>query len=65
MLNKQEVIDVKVLVPILRNEIEELELQEQVGRFMLVNRFPRNFVYEGVKDQPTSYRLLIPKTSSI
>jgi hypothetical protein len=64
MLNKQEVIDVKVPVPILRNEIEELELQEQVGRFMLVNRFPRNLVYEGVKDQPTSYRLLIPKTSS-
>jgi len=58
------VINVKVLVPILRNEIEELELQEQVGRFMLVNRFPRNLVYEGAKDQPTSYRLLITKTFS-
>jgi hypothetical protein len=57
MLNKQEVIDVKVLVPILRNEIEELELQEEVGRFMLVNRFPRNLVYEGVKinQQATGY----------
>jgi hypothetical protein len=59
------VIDVKVLVPILRNEIEELELQEQVGRFMLVNIFPRNLAYEGAKDQPTSYRLLIPKTFSL
>jgi hypothetical protein len=42
MLNKQELIDVKVLVPILRNEPEELGSREQGRRVMLVDGFPRN-----------------------
>lgn len=42
MLNKQELIDAKVLVPILRNELEELESREQGRSVILVDRFPRN-----------------------
>jgi adenylate kinase family enzyme len=42
MLNKQELIDAKVLVPILRGELEELGLREQGRRVMLVDGFPRN-----------------------
>jgi adenylate kinase family enzyme len=42
MLNKQELIDAKVLVPILRNELEESESREQGRRLMLVDGFPRN-----------------------
>jgi UMP-CMP kinase len=42
MLNKQELIDAKVLVPILRNELEESELREQGRRVMLVDGFPQN-----------------------
>ncbi|KAH8744181.1 hypothetical protein F5882DRAFT_387708 [Hyaloscypha sp. PMI_1271] len=42
MLNKQELIDAKVLVPILRNELEESESREQGNRVMLVDGFPRN-----------------------
>ena len=42
MLNKQELIDAKVLVPILRKELEELESREQGGRVMLLDGFPRN-----------------------
>jgi adenylate kinase family enzyme len=41
MLSKQELIDAKVLVPILRNKLEESESREQ-GRVMLVDGFPRN-----------------------
>jgi adenylate kinase family enzyme len=32
MLNKQELIDAKILVPILRNELEESESREQGRR---------------------------------
>jgi UMP-CMP kinase len=42
MLNKQELIGAKVLVPILRNELEESESREQGKRVMLVDGFPRN-----------------------
>jgi UMP-CMP kinase len=42
MLNKQELIDAKVLVPILRNALEELESREQGRKVMLVDGFPRN-----------------------
>jgi hypothetical protein len=42
MLSKQELIDAKVLVPILRNELEGSESREQGRRVMLVDRFPRN-----------------------
>ncbi|KAF4629875.1 hypothetical protein G7Y89_g8269 [Cudoniella acicularis] len=42
MLNKQELIDAKVLVPILRNQLEELESREQGRKVMLVDGFPRN-----------------------
>src|SRR5882672_3150878 len=42
MLNKQELIDAKVLVPILRDELEESESREQGSRVMLVDGFPRN-----------------------
>jgi hypothetical protein len=42
MLNKQELINAKVLVPILRSELEELESREQGRRVMLVDGFPRN-----------------------
>ena len=42
MLSKQELIDAKVLVPILRNELEELGSREQGRRVMLVDGFPRN-----------------------
>jgi adenylate kinase family enzyme len=42
MLNKQELIDAKVLVPILRNELEESRAREQGRRVMLVDGFPRN-----------------------
>lgn len=31
MLSKQEIIDAKVLVPILRNKLEELESRKQGG----------------------------------
>jgi adenylate kinase family enzyme len=41
MLSKQELIDAKVLVPILRNKLEELESREQ-GKVILVDGFPRN-----------------------
>jgi adenylate kinase family enzyme len=43
ILSKQELIDAKVLVPILRNKLEESESREQ-GRVMLVDGFPRNLV---------------------
>jgi len=42
MLNKQELANAKVLIPILRNELEELESREQGRRVMLVDGFPRN-----------------------
>jgi UMP-CMP kinase len=42
MLSKQELIDAKFLVPILRNELEESESREQGRRVMLVDGFPRN-----------------------
>jgi adenylate kinase len=42
MLNKQELIDAKVLVPILRNELEESRARDQGRRVMLVDGFPRN-----------------------
>lgn len=42
MLNKQELIDAKVLVPILRNELEESLSREQRRRVILVDGFPRN-----------------------
>ena len=42
MLNKQELIDAKVLVPILRNELEESVSREQGRRVILVDGFPRN-----------------------
>jgi len=42
MLNKQELIDAKILVPILRNELEESEPREQGRRVILVDGFPRN-----------------------
>jgi adenylate kinase family enzyme len=48
MLNKQELIDAKVLVPILRNELEESESREQGRRAVLVDGFPRN-LNEGVR----------------
>lgn len=44
MLNKQELIDVKVLVPILQNELEES--RGQGSRVMLVDRFPRNLAQQ-------------------
>src|SRR5580765_1622343 len=40
LVNKQELIDAKVLVPILRNELEELGSREQGRRVMLVDGFP-------------------------
>lgn len=46
MLNKQELINAKVLVPILRNELEESESREQGRRVMLVNGFPRNLAQQ-------------------
>lgn len=42
LVNKQELIDAKVLVPILRNELEESGSREQGRRVMLVDGFPRN-----------------------
>lgn len=42
MLHKQELINAKVLVPLLRNELEELESRDQGRRVMLVDGFPRN-----------------------
>jgi len=42
ILNKQELINAKVLVPILKNELEQLESREQGRRVMLVDGFPRN-----------------------
>ncbi|KAF8847457.1 P-loop containing nucleoside triphosphate hydrolase protein [Acephala macrosclerotiorum] len=42
MLSKQELIDARILVPILRNELEESESREQGRRVMLVDGFPRN-----------------------
>jgi adenylate kinase family enzyme len=44
-LSKQELIDAKVLVPILRNKLKESESREQ-GRVMLVNGFPRNLAQQ-------------------
>lgn len=42
MLNKQELIDGKVLVPILKTELKELESRGQRKRGILVDGFPRN-----------------------
>jgi len=42
MLNKQELIDANILVPILRNELEESVSREQGRRVILVDGFPRN-----------------------
>ena len=42
MVNKQELIDGEVLVPILRDELERLNTQTQGRRLMLVDGFPRN-----------------------
>jgi hypothetical protein len=42
MLSKQERIDAKALVPILKNELEESESREQGRRVILVDGFPRN-----------------------
>lgn len=42
MLNKQELIDGKVLVPILKTELEELESRDRRKRGILVDGFPRN-----------------------
>jgi adenylate kinase family enzyme len=46
MLNKQELIDAKVLVPILSNELEDSESREQGRRVMLVDGFPRNLAQQ-------------------
>lgn len=42
MLNKQELIDGKVLLPILKTELEELESRDPRKRGILVDGFPRN-----------------------
>lgn len=42
MLNKQELIDAKVLTPILRSELEELAPRENGRSVVLVDGFPRN-----------------------
>jgi adenylate kinase family enzyme len=42
MLNKQELINANILVPILKNELEELVSREQGRRVILIDGFPRN-----------------------
>lgn len=42
MVNKGELVDGKLLVPILRNELEELSSRAPGRRVMLVDGFPRN-----------------------
>lgn len=42
MLNKQELIDAKILVPILKTALEEQKPREQCSKAVLVDGFPRN-----------------------
>lgn len=42
MLNKQELINANILVPILKNELEDLVSREQGRRVILIDGFPRN-----------------------
>ena len=54
MLNKQELIDARILVPILRNELEELKLREQGRKVILVDGFPRNLAQRRVFEEAVS-----------
>jgi len=62
MLNKQELIDAKVLVPILRNELEGSESREQGRRVVLVDGFPRNLAQRRGFEEAVS--MLASKASS-
>jgi UMP-CMP kinase len=62
MLSKQELINTKVLVPILRNELEESESREQGKRVMLVNGFPRNLAQRSEFEEAVS--MLVSKLSA-
>jgi len=59
MLNKQELIDAKVLVPILRNELEELGSREQGRRVMLVDGFPRNLAQRREFEEAVAEPILV------
>jgi adenylate kinase family enzyme len=54
MLNKQELIDANILVPILKNELEELESRDQGRRVILVDGFPRNLEQQRVFENTVS-----------
>lgn len=59
MLNKQELIDAKVLVPILRNELEESRSREQGRRVMLVDGFPRNLAQRREFEEAVAEPILV------
>jgi adenylate kinase family enzyme len=46
MLSKQELIHAKVLVPILKNELEDSESREQGRMVILVDGFPRRLAQQ-------------------
>jgi len=63
MLNKQELIDAKVLVPILRNELEESESREQGRRMILVDGFPWNLAQR--REFEEAVRMLASKLAAV
>ncbi|KAN0098375.1 P-loop containing nucleoside triphosphate hydrolase protein [Hyaloscypha variabilis] len=59
MLSKQELIHAKVLVPILKNELEDSESREQGRRVILVDGFPRRLAQQREFEEKVTEPILV------